>query len=224
MKKLLLLLMIVPMIGFGQEKTSAIISVDKLYIGIENPITISSPGKNNENLTVSFKDGRILCTNKSEGKYVLIPSGKYNKRVSDVSIYEGDEKLSTIEVKLFEIPRPQLSAGITLDTIDNNTVSKESLFTLDLTFGLPADWIESEDHDFLSKLLSCDVTRFTVYITDGSGHSNVKVSGSQLSHKAIKELKKCRSGTQVFITDIYIRPGRGSKMELLNDRLYFTIK
>ena len=108
MKKLFLLLMILPMIVFGQEKTSAIISVDKLYIGVENPITISSPGKKNKNLTVSFKDGVTKCTDKSEGKYILMPSGKYNKRVSEVSIYEGDKKLGTIEVKLFQIPPPNI--------------------------------------------------------------------------------------------------------------------
>ena len=114
-----------------------------------------------------------------------------------------------------------MSAGITLDTIDNNTVSMNSLLTLDLTFGLPANLMEFEDHDFLSKKLSCDVIRFTISITDKT-HTKIYVDGSQLSEKAIKKLRMMRRGSQVYISDIYIRCG--SKPELLNQQLSFTIK
>jgi len=189
MKKLFLLLMIVPMIVFGQEKTSAIISVDKLYIGVENPITISSPGKNNENLTVSFKDGVTKCTNKSEGKYILIPSGKYNKRVADVSIYEGDKKLSTIEVKLFHVPPPVIELCGT--EVLQDSYSHKEIFNLRICCKIKAD----------ISGIKTRVVSFDVSAVSANGTSKKVNAVQTFSSKEVRSLIKRTSQGDVIVID-----------------------
>jgi hypothetical protein len=79
MKKVLLLLMIIPMIVVGQTKelqelgikASAVVSTpftQICYVGVDNPIRIASQGILNKNLTVSSDNGTVTCIRRDHGE------------------------------------------------------------------------------------------------------------------------------------------------------------
>ena len=146
MKKLLLLLMIVSMIGFGQTKKFAVVSATKmniLYQQVENPISVAVPEVKLSEISVEINNGTI--TKQSDGYYIVIPvkSGKamitvyVNTKKGEVAyaswefrVIAPPEDLSDLEIKLLNIKQPLANSKSIGDNISKSDWSEKYKFSV----------------------------------------------------------------------------------------------
>ncbi len=106
MKKLLLILLCVPLIGMSQTREISMnlfavsaTQMNVLYANdIENPIQVSVAGYQPQDIKVSFSGGVLTSVNRKKGEYIIKPSqSNVGKEVSvSVSVKKKDGKTQSI--------------------------------------------------------------------------------------------------------------------------------
>ncbi|MFZ4261842.1 gliding motility protein GldM [Sphingobacterium sp. HJSM2_6] len=178
--------------SYQVARPSAVVSPDKmnvLYIGVDNPISVSAPGIPKENLLVS-----------GSGVSVSGSGGKYNARVSatgeatvNVSAKVGDktQQLSSTKFRVKRIPKPTARvAGKTGGRISAAQLRGQNVVAASL-----------ENFEFDAKF---SISKFNMYIAkprvDPVGPYST--SGSNFSAQMKSGLSGVTSGSVVMIYDI----------------------
>lgn len=194
---------------------SATISPTKmnvLYIGVDNPISVSVPGANSKDVNVTatgagitlkkVKDGEYLATVKSQGKATISVSATMSGKTMN---------MGTMEFRCKAIPKPTAMVG----TYTGGRIPKESLLTQG---GLR---VSMEGFDFPVKY---NVTSFSMsFNTGGDAQAPIQATGSQFNAEMKAKLSKLRRGNKVYIENIRAKGPDGEKA-VSNPQMIFTIQ
>ena len=194
---------------------SATISPTKmnvLYIGVDNPISVSVPGANSKDVNVTatgagitlkkVKDGEYLATVKSQGKATISVSANMSGKTMN---------MGTMEFRCKAIPKPTAMVG----TYTGGRIPKESLLTQG---GLR---VSMEGFDFPVKY---NVTSFSMsFNTGGDAQAPIQATGSQFNAEMKAKLSKLRRGNKVYIENIRAKGPDGEKA-VSNPQMIFTIQ
>lgn len=165
-------------------------NMNVVYIGLDNPISVSVPGIPTERLSVSVSNGSLRATG----------SGKFNLRVSsgtkaDVLVFatmENGEKRSmgTMSFRVKRIPKPVAKIG---NITGSGIMSKGELNSV---IGIIANY-ENFDFNAISKVVSYDMT----YIANGV--SNTKsVTGNVIDQPLKSIFERLRKNDKVYFENI----------------------
>lgn len=189
---------------FAQSKSSASISVtskDLLYVGIENPVTITTQGITEDKITVSISEGTITGGN---GKYIAVVS--QNSTVT-IDVSSEGKKIGFKEFTVKTIPDPVIYVS---GKTSEGVITKEELMKLEAI-----DYkIDNIDADVKFWILSFDLT---INMRDKEGKSELvtEPSGSKkLTDKQKEYLSQAKSGNKIYFENIKVKGSDGSIRKL----------
>lgn len=169
------------------KPNNAVISADKMnvvYMGVDNPMTISIPGISDNKVTAT---GNGLTKVAGSGKYIMKPvSGKEVKINVSGKLPDGKTVSTSQNFRIKGIPSP---SGTVRKEMGYVKMQKQSLEKATVGATLP-------DFDFD---LTLKTTGFTLKVP---GQSAVVVSGNRMNAQAKKAIAKARRGDVVTIFDI----------------------
>jgi gliding motility-associated protein GldM len=184
------------------SKPSAVVSPDKmnvLYIGVDNPVSISAPGVPKESLKVSFTAGSISGSN---GHYVVKPNnapgttGKFTV-TGDKGMVLG---ASEFRIKRIPDPKPQFAGKSGGNTSAANIKAQDAVFA------------KLDNFDFDARF---NVTRFTlVVIKPRQDAITISTSGNNLTAPMRQALSSIIPGSTVVFKDIIAVGPDGSQRGL----------
>jgi gliding motility-associated protein GldM len=179
-------------------------SMNVLYAGLDNPVSVSVPGVSQKDVTASF-DGPGLLEKKPDGSYTVKPTnrGKYKVHVS-AKVDGNNMQMGEMEFRVKRIPDP-------VSTIDGRlTGGTISEAVLKSTGGVVArldDFVFPVGYTVLGYDISTrDLDNSII---------RVHVDGAAYNANAKKLLsRKFKKGDAVFIDDIYAKGPDGEKRKL----------
>jgi len=174
-------------------KPSAVVSPDKmnvLYIGVDNPLSVSAPGVALEDLKVSMSGGSLSG---SKGHYTARVSSIGEARVT-ISAEMGNPKTSktlgssTFRVKRIPDPVAQFAGR------NGGTTSAVNLRAQDRIFA------HLDNFEFEAKFT---VTRFTLFIQKPRQDATIiKGTGAELTAAMKAAMQSITPGTRIYFDDI----------------------
>ena len=170
--------------------TVAADNMNVVYIGLDNPITVSVPGIPNERLTVSVNNGALRSTG----------SGKYNMTVkqgtkADVNVYatmENGEKKSmgTISFRVKHIPTPVAKVG----KITTSGIMSKGEFSSQL--GVIANY---ENFEFKAN---CKVVSFDMSYPVNGTYGTEHMDGNNITEKMKGIYSRLHKNDKVLIENV----------------------
>jgi hypothetical protein len=166
-----------------------------MYVGVENPLTISTGSGKRENAKVSFTGGSITST--GGDNYIAKPSETGPATIT-ISI-DGKSTPFAIRVKL--LPDPVAMVG----TLKGGKIPSAQFKAMG---GLRAQLLDSEfDAQF-------QVVSYTL-AGNGAGfqqYTPVQINGAQWGSNAV--IAQCKPGSTVFVDDIIVKGPDGRSRKL----------
>ena len=169
------------------KPNSAVISADKMnvvYMGVDNPMTISIPGISDDKVTAT---GSGLRRASGSGKYTMTPSTGKEVKINVSGKLPNGQTVSTSQVfRIKGIPAP------------NGTIRKEFGYVKMPRENLEKSSVGAELPDF-----DFDLTLTTVgFSIKVPGQSTVDVRGNKMDAAALKAISKAKRGDVITIFDI----------------------
>ena len=194
---------------------SATISPTKmnvLYIGVENPISVSVPGANSKDVNVSATGAGISLRKVKDGEYIATVKSQGKASINVTANMGGKNmNMGTMDFRCKVIPKPTAMVG----TYTGGRIPKESLLTQG---GLR---VSMEGFDFP---VTYTVTSFTMaFNTGGDAQAPIQATGSQFTAEMKAKLSKLRRGNKVYIENIRAKGPDGEKV-VGNPQMIFTIQ
>ncbi|MCB0401463.1 MAG: gliding motility protein GldM [Flavobacteriales bacterium] len=199
--------------SFIAAKPSLVVSPDAmnvLYVGPDNPISVSVPGVASENITATITGTGNRLTKTANGKYkaVLSKSSPKNVQVNvSVKTPKGEtQSMGNMNFVVKRLPTPYASFAdiegdgkVRLSQIKNRKVVK-------VTYG----------PDFVFTQLPLSVEGFKVEVIRGNEYKLMEsCPGRKLSDKAEKFFdKKLQKHDVIYITDIFVKDVSGSTVKI----------
>ncbi len=182
-------------------------AVKVLYIGLDNPISISGGSKGAEAISASMTNGSLQ--NQGNGKYVARPESP-GKATINVTV---DGKTTPFEFRVKRVPDPTPMVGqFGGGSVPANAFKSQQGVRADLK-------------DFVFEGVTYSVTKFTIVCTgkgfESSGAQYDVVSGPYFSAKAKAAIEQCRPGSSVNITEIHVTGPDGPRK--LNASMAFNL-
>ncbi|HYH56422.1 MAG TPA: GldM family protein, partial [Anseongella sp.] len=182
---------------------TAVVSADKmnvLYIGVDNPISVSVPGIPRESIRASINSGSLSGGN---GNYVARVS-QAGTAVISVSAEVGGEMRAlgsqTFRVRTVPPPIPKFG-GINSGALSASVAKVQ-----------PGVFAVLENFDFDMKFT---VTRFTLIISRRRSDPFVQTASSNALTPQMKQaLNTLTAGDVIAIDDIYVKGGDGTNRKL----------
>lgn len=165
-------------------------NMNVVYIGLDNPISVSVPGIPTERLNVSINNGSLRAT--GSGKYNLKVSTGTKAEVSVNAIMENGEtrSMGSMSFRVKRIPKPVAKIG---NITGSGTMSKGELNSV---IGIIANY-ENFDFNATSKVVSYDMT----YIANGV--SNTKTVTGNIIDQSLKSIfERLRKNDKVYFENI----------------------
>jgi len=188
------------------------IKMNVLYLGADNPISISVSEVPPEDLNVSITNGTIRNAHilngkiQMDGEYIVNPKVVGN---AIISLSNGNEKIGMMEFRVKYVPDPVAKvAGRKSGDITKNELLKQRIVQVDM---------EGFDFDIPFKVKEFKITTSNKgLLTDISSKSN------EINEEQKALLSKLNSGDRVFFQDIKaVGPdGRIREMNSVNFRIY----
>lgn len=185
-------------------RPSAVVSPDKmnvLYIGVDNPLSVSAPGTPADKIKVSMSGGSLKG---SSGKYVARVSSPGTAKISvSAEVAPGKvQTLSTTDFRVKRIPDPMAKFG----GKSGGTMASVALKAQKAVFA------SLENFDFDAKF---KVTKFTMIIAKPRADAIVlSTSGNTLSGAMQSALSSITPGTRVIFDNIIAVGPDGSPRQL----------
>src|SRR5690606_12990126 len=182
---------------------TAVVSADKmnvLYIGVDNPISVSVPGIPRESIRASISSGSLSGGN---GSYTARVTQAGTATISVSAEVDGQMRsLGRQEFRVKTVPPPiPKFGGINSGTL-NASVARAQ----------PGVFAVLENFDFDMKFT---VTRFTLIISRRRSDPFVQTASSNALTPQMKQaLNTVSSGDVIAIDDIYVRGGDGTNRKL----------
>lgn len=180
-----------------------------LYVGVDNPISISVPGIPGDKITASISNGVIR---KSGNAWIanLTSQGNGKATITVGAEIDGKKKsMGNMEFRIKTIPDPIAKvAGKKGGSIDKNTLAAQMIINADL---------ENFDFDAPFRVVEFNVSASIGGFTRDEPSKSNRITDGQ--KEIIKSIKK---GERVFFTDIKAVGPDGKPREL--NTLYFKIQ
>ena len=184
----------------NKEKLTMVVSVEKmnvLYIGVDNPITVSVSGFPFDKVSVKMEDGKITGSN---GQYMVNVASPGGAKIEVFAEMDNGEKKSA-GIAFFRtkyVPDPVVYfAGKKGEDI----VSKAELEK--------ADKVETRMENFDFDL-HFDVTSFDIEVTEGGNSKTMSSNSSSLTDEMKQVLSQIQSGAHVIVQNIKTKGSDGS--------------
>ncbi len=169
------------------------VSAEKMnvvYIGLDNPISVSVPGVPNEKLTVTVNNGSLK--NNGNGKFML---NVKNGNKTDVNVFatmENGEKrnMGVMTFRVKRVPKPVAKFGKITDE------GKMTRNEMEIEKGIFASY---EDFEFN---VVCKVTSFRMSYSTQGVYIDVPVAGNQITKEVLDAYKKLKRNDKVRFEDI----------------------
>jgi gliding motility-associated protein GldM len=174
-------------------RPSLTVSADKMnvvYLGLENPISVSVPGIPNERLTVSTNNGTLKSA--GNGKYILNVTQGSKLDVNVFATMENGDKrnMGSINFRVKRIPKPFAKFG---DLIESGVMPKNVIAS---QFGLVA-YYENFDFNIVPKIKS-----FTMAITVAGGSIELKSNSNLFTEEMKTQLKQVKKNQRIMFENI----------------------
>jgi len=190
--------------SYVAQKPNSVVSADKmnvLYIGVDNPMSISVPGVSNDKVKSSIEGagGTLKANPAAGGGHYIANVTTVGKAVIKVSAEIGGKvmPMGSFEYRVKRVPDP-------VATIANNksgTVNKNLLMA-----GTLIPTLENFDFELFFK-----ITSFKMTITGkGKDPMEFEATGNQLTQQMRDALSKGRAGDKVFFEFIKARMASGA--------------
>lgn len=184
-------------------KPAAVVSLTNmniLYVGVENPVSISVPGIPAKDISATISSGTITSIGgghynvklaRLEREVTITVSAKIDNRV---------QRMGEFKYKTRKIPSPVLKVG----NLSSKKVTKDELSNagrIRATF----------PEDFVFKVPPLNVRGYTISV----GANDKPISGNTINAEAQSIIKQARKGQRVMITDVEVRlpDGRSETLE-----------
>lgn len=183
------------------EPTGITVSADSvkvLYIGLQNPISITGGVKGAESLKASISQGTL--TSQGNGRFIATVEtpGK-----ATINISTSDGKTVTSEFRVKSIPNPTPKVG-------NSAGGRIATNEFKSQLGVRADM-----QDFVFNGVKYDVTGFTIICTgkafDAIGPQVVNNDGAYFTPEAKKIIEMCKPGSSVILDRIKVSGPDGTR-------------
>jgi len=174
------------------------------YAGVDNPISISSPGIALENLIVGISTGQVIPDNRPGHFIVKIPTADRNEAIITVSArIEGQvRKQGDKTYRIKKVPDPvALIAGYKEGTINRNILAQVNA----IEASMPQDF-EFE--------LSFRVISFKMTTLSGSIVSELRSTSNRLTDEMKNRIRSANRGDRVWFEDIIARGPDGTERTL----------
>jgi gliding motility-associated protein GldM len=184
------------------SKPSAVVSPDKmnvLYIGVDNPVSISAPGVPKESIKVSFTAGSISGSN---GHYIVKPNNAPGTMGKFTITGEKGMVLGSSEFRIKRIPdpKPRFAGKSGGATSAANIKAQDAVFAILDAF------------DFDARF---NVTRFNlIVINKRQDPINYSTTGNTLSPQMRQALNSITSGSTVVFNNISAVGPDGTRRDL----------
>ena len=188
--------------------------MDVLYVGVDNPVSISVPMVDAKDISVSFAEasgagwtkGTIAPDpeTKGAGNYVIKVSSQGRTKLNIYSKMDG--KTQFVGEKIYRcktIPQPVIEIGKSR----GGSISKEEL--------IAAGRIRVIIPDFDFKIPPIKVTQFLMDGTDARGqYMDFATSGDRFDQNTINFIQKARKGQRINISDVRVTTPDGRQHTL----------
>jgi gliding motility-associated protein GldM len=169
------------------------VSAEKMnvvYLGLDNPISVSVPGVPNERLTVSATNATLK--NNGKGKFIMTVKNGPKVDVSVFATMENGEKrnMGVISFRVKHVPKPVAKIG------EITGAGKMSKGEFDVQNGISAHY---EDFDFEAV---CKVTSFKMSYQSGGLYTDITVKGNQITDVLKRTYKKLKTNDIVSFEEI----------------------
>ncbi len=183
------------------------------YIGVDNPVDISSPGIPNERLSAEINIGRLFRNPNGEGWLVKVdkkPQGKVNAVISVYAqIDDAKKKMGEQVFRLRTVPDP-------IAKIANKTDGAISSNALIYSPTIVPVKPENFDFDMTFRILSFDMV-----LLQGETTTTESTNGSNFSDKMKDLIKNAKRGQRIWFENI-VATGSDDETRQLNT-IMFTI-
>ncbi|NMD15520.1 MAG: hypothetical protein GYA75_01805, partial [Bacteroidales bacterium] len=190
---------------FVVQEPVAVISLDKmsvLYIGLDNPITVSVPGIPPDNLDIKIS-GPAEVKRLSAGKFEIRPTSPGSLKMQVYANIENTSRLmGERTLRLLPVPDPTIVVG--------GKTAGQSIALADLQNAK----VDAVLKGFLFDDVRFVVTRFEVLASIGGLTQSVTVKGNMMNDEAKSMLRKLGSNQQVIISNISVRGPDGKDRPL----------
>ena len=169
--------------------TVAAESMNLVYRGLDNPISVSVPGVPNEKLTVSASNAVMI--NKGNGKYIIKPNadGVVNVTVT-ANLDDGEKRnMGVQQFRIRRIPKPNAKIG---NIIDVGRMSKGEF---------DAQTVIQAYYDNFGFSATCKVTSFDMSYETNGVIGTISVKGNSLEELK-KTYKQLRKNSRVYFENI----------------------
>jgi gliding motility-associated protein GldM len=188
----------------------AAVMLDKmnvLYIGVENPITISS-GAGDEKTSVAAIGGGITMTHKGPGKYIARATTPDMKAHIKVSVKDGKTTDFPIRVKRIPDPIPTLGGKLRGGNAQPGTIKAQTGIVPIL-----------ENFDFEARF---NVESYRMVLASKGDIFPVEGQGPLFSAQALALLTRAKPKDVIYIEEIKVRGPDGSPRKI--GQIVFTIQ
>ena len=178
------------------------LKMNVFYIGVKNPVSISSPGIPMDRVTTSISTGKLYKDPKSNNYIVEVPKGKKKAVISAVANVGGKKlSLGQVEFRVKRVPTPTATvAGISDGPIDKNTL-------------LAAGAVIPEMKDFEFDLYF-EIQKFTFGTIINGDWVQKRITGNRFSAEINKIIRNARPKQKIFIENIQAKGPDGTVRSL----------
>lgn len=169
------------------------IAMNVLYIGLDNPLSITVSGSEDKNVSASITKGTVL---KKNGQWVAHVSEQGITKLDVYGVIDGDKKkIGTQEFRVKRVPDPVVS----LDGKNyNNSVSKNRLKNHKALIPILKDFVFDVRYDVIAY-------DFLLRSNDGSIINKKGISGPYFTKDVNNLIANANSGDIVFFQNVKVK-------------------
>ncbi|HPE85907.1 MAG: gliding motility protein GldM [Bacteroidia bacterium] len=185
--------------------TVAPTKMNVFYKGVENPVSISSPGIGTELLQVNISQGNLRRSENSDEWIVTIPEEASGMTTIKVSAEQHGEMvdMGSAEFRIKRVPSPVAKIGGT----EGGQIEKNLLVTA-------AAIIPQMPEDFEFELVF-EITKFDFVATQRGGDLFVRQGrGNRLTDEMLSFVKNARRGDKIWLENIFATGPDGTSRRL----------
>jgi len=160
-----------------------------LYVGVDNPISVSAPGISSDKISATMTNGKLI---KRGDSYIAKPLIAHKPAMIRViaTINGKSQEMAVIKFRVKSIPDP-------VAVIANK---KGGLIMKNLLLASPYLIAKMENFDFDLKF---KITKFTLSVVDKGGYTREEVSTSaRFTSQQLAIIKNMRRGQKLYFEDI----------------------
>jgi gliding motility-associated protein GldM len=178
-------------------KTLAVISATKMnmvYIGLDNPISVSVPGYSPNDVTATCSGGGVLRPDKQKGTYLLRVDGSQREVIisASVKVQNQTKKMGEQKYRVRQVPKPTPMLGAIKESRDVSVAELRS-----------AAYVYANLENFAFEGISFTPTKYTIVFQPRRGDAQVKYGSGNLISPEIRGLfNTAKPGDRIILGNI----------------------